>query len=69
MTHRTERQVMRGEIKDVLDNDIMTHEQLLEAFLSAMETPEIRENWQYIKDCHDLNDALYDGGEWRKVLR
>ena len=55
----TERTVLNDEIDQVLDSGIMSPAQLLEAFLGAMETPEIRENWEYIKRHHELDNALY----------
>ena len=50
----TERSEFLSEINDVLDNQLMTESELLWALLGSMETPEIRENWEYIKRCHDL---------------
>jgi hypothetical protein len=55
----TERAHLQAEIQDILDNQIMSHEQLLDAFLAAMETPEIRENWQFIKKCHELDEECF----------
>ena len=55
----TERGELLDEIDMVLGNGIMSKEELLAALLGAMETPEIRENWEYIKRCHDLDDLLY----------
>ena len=43
------REHVLGEINDVLDNEIMTPEQLLGELLLSMETPELRENWEFIK--------------------
>ena len=42
-----------------VDVELMSESELLWALLGAMETPEIRENWEYIKRCHDLDDLLY----------
>ena len=55
----TERGELLDEIDVVLDNELMSESELLWALLGAMETPEIRENWEYIKRCHDLDDLLY----------
>jgi hypothetical protein len=55
----TQRADFLGEINDVLDNELMSESELLWALLGAMETPEIRENWEYIKRCHELDDMLY----------
>ena len=55
----TERGELLDEIDVVLDDGIMSESELLTALLGAMETPEIRENWEYIKRCHDLDDLLY----------
>ena len=55
----TEREELLDEIDMVLGNGIMSKEELLAALLGAMETPEIRENWEYIKRCHDLDDLLH----------
>ena len=43
------REHVLGEINEVLDNEIMTAEQLLGELLLSMETPELRENWELIK--------------------
>jgi hypothetical protein len=43
------REHVLGEINEVLDNEIMTAEQLLGELLLSMETPELRENWEFIK--------------------
>ena len=43
------REHVLGEINEVLDNEIMTPEQLLGELLLSMETPELRENWEFIK--------------------
>ena len=40
------REHVLGEINEVLDNEIMTAEQLLGELLLSMETPELRENWE-----------------------
>ena len=53
-----ERSEFLGEINDVLDNELMTESELLWALLGSMETPEIRENWEYIKRCHELEDLV-----------
>ena len=53
-----ERSDFLGEINDVLDNELMSESELLWALLGAMETPEIRENWEYIKRCHELEDLV-----------
>ena len=38
-----------AEINDVLDNEIMSSEQLLGELLGAMTDVELKENWDYIK--------------------
>lgn len=57
----TERGELLDEIDMVLGNGIMSKEELLAALLGAMETPEIRENWEYIKRCHELDEYLMYG--------
>ena len=42
------------EIKSTLDNEIMTHEQLLLSLLWAMDTKELQENWDFIKQTWEL---------------
>jgi hypothetical protein len=51
------------EIDEVLANGLMSKGQLLDELLAAMETHEIRENWEYIKRCHELDEALYGNPE------
>ena len=48
-TNMNVRSDVLGEINDVLDNEIMTAEQLLGELLGAMTTDELNENWDYIK--------------------
>ena len=50
------REHVLGEINEVLDNEIMTPEQLLGELLLSMETPELRENWEFIKRNWEIND-------------
>ena len=38
-----------AEINEVLDNEILTSEQLLGELLGAMTDVELKENWDYIK--------------------
>ena len=43
-----------GEINDVLDNEIMTAEQILGELLMAMSTKELNENWDFIKQNWEI---------------
>ena len=38
-----------SEINIVLDNEIMTAEQILQEMMLSMTTQELKENWDYIK--------------------
>ena len=44
-----------AEINDVLDNEIMSAEQLLGELLGAMTDVELKENWDYIKRTWELH--------------
>ena len=46
-----------AEINDVLDNEIMSSEQLLGELLGAMTDVELKENWDYIKRMWEIEDA------------
>lgn len=46
-----------AEINDVLDNEIMSSEQLLGELLGAMTDVELKENWDYIKRMSGLDLA------------
>ncbi len=61
----TERDELLDEIWSVLDNEIISHEDFLVDLLLAMETPEIRENWKYIKRNRELDNlwGVDEGGE------
>jgi len=59
MSDYMDRADISDEIDEVLENGLMSKGQLLDELLAAMETPEIRENWEYIKRCHELDKALY----------
>ena len=61
----TERDDLLDEIWSVLDNEIISHEDFLVDLLLAMETPEIRENWKYIKRNRELDNlwGVDEGGE------
>ena len=50
----SERDDLLGEIDEVLDDNIMSHKELLYGLLRSMETAEIRENWNYIKRMHEI---------------
>jgi hypothetical protein len=50
----SERDDLLSEIDDVLDDNIMSHKELLYGLLRSMETAEIRENWNYIKRMHEI---------------
>ena len=45
-----------GEINHVLDNEIMSAEQLLDEMLGAMTIDELKENWDYIKRNWEIED-------------
>ena len=45
-----------GEINNVLDNEIMSAEQLLDELLGAMTIDELKENWEYIKRNWEIED-------------
>ncbi len=45
-----------GEINYVLDNEIMSAEQLLGELLGAMTDVELKENWDYIKSNWEIED-------------
>ena len=47
-----------GEINHVLDNELMTAEQLLDELLGAMTIDELKENWDYIKQNWDLEESV-----------
>ena len=47
-----------GEINIVLDNEVMTAEQLLDELLGAMTIDELKENWDYIKQNWDLEEFV-----------
>ena len=49
-----------SEINDVLDNEIMTAEQLLGELMLSMGTQELKENWDHIKRMWDLDQVLGD---------
>jgi hypothetical protein len=57
--YRDERANLSYEIAEVLELGLMSKGQLLVELLAAMSTPEIRENWEHIKACHELDDLLY----------
>ena len=59
MAESMDRHELLDEIDDVIELGLMGKEQLLDALLRSMETPEIRENWEYIKRCHELDTKLY----------
>ena len=61
MAESMDRHQLLDEIDDVIELGLMGKEQLLDALLRSMETPEIRENWEYIKRCHEINmDQFYE---------
>ena len=43
-----------SEINVVLDNEIMTAEQILQEMMLSMTTQELKENWEHIKQNWDL---------------
>ena len=45
-----------GEINNVLDNELMSKEQLLDEMLGAMTADELKENWEYIKRNWEIED-------------
>ena len=47
-----------SEINVVLDNEIMTAEQLLDELMGAMTNVELKENWDYIKQNWDLEEFV-----------
>ncbi len=47
-----------AEINIVLDNEIMTAEQLLDELMGAMTNVELKENWDYIKQNWDLEEFV-----------
>ena len=53
-----------AEINDVLDNEIMSSEQLLGELLGAMTDVELKENWDYIKrmwlNCFNIDLEIED---------
>ena len=53
------REPVLGEINEVLANEIMTAEQLLGELLLSMETPELRENWEFIKRNWEICPAFF----------
>ena len=44
-----------SEINIVLDNEIMTAEQILQEMILSMTTQELKENWEHIKQNWELN--------------
>ena len=49
-----------AEINIVLDNEIMTAEQLLDELMGAMTNVELKENWEWVKQNWDINDEDID---------
>ncbi len=47
-----------AEINIVLDNEIMTAEQLRDELMGAMTNVELKENWDYIKQNWDLEEFV-----------
>ncbi len=47
------------EINAVLDNEIMTAEQLLQEMMLSMTTQELKENWDHIKQNWDICPAFF----------
>ena len=43
-----------SEINIVLDNEIMTAEQILQEMMLSMTTQELKENWDYIKQNWEI---------------
>jgi hypothetical protein len=56
------REFLLGEINDILDMEMISPEQLLGELLMSMETPEIRENWEFIKRNHEFDQWLNPEG-------
>ena len=48
-----------SEINAVLDNKIMTAEQLVQELMMSMSTVELNENWDYIKRMWDISPAFF----------
>lgn len=48
-----------SEINAVLDNEIMTAEQLVQELMMSMSTVELNENWDYIKRMWDISPAFF----------
>ena len=48
-----------SEINEVLDNEIMTAEQLLGELMQAMSTQELNENWEHIKQHWDICPSFF----------
>ena len=53
------RTTVLGEINDVLDNEIMTAEQLLGELLLSMEANELNENWDHIKRNWEIHPSFF----------
>lgn len=47
------------EINDVLDNEIMTAEQILQEMMMSMTTQELKENWEHIKQQWDICPSFF----------
>lgn len=58
-TNMNVRSDVLGEINDVLDNEIMTAEQILGELLGAMTTNELNENWDYIKRNWEICPSFF----------
>ena len=48
-----------SEINVVLDNEIMTAEQILQEMMLSMTTQELKENWDHIKQNWDICPAFF----------
>lgn len=53
------RTAVLSEINDVLDNHIMTAEQILGELLGAMEVSELNENWDHIKRSWEICPSFF----------
>jgi len=53
------RTAVLSEINDVLDNEIMTAEQLLGELLLSMEANELNENWDHIKRNWEIHPSFF----------
>lgn len=58
-----DRNDIEDEIWELLDSEAITSHELLIDFLSAMSTQELSENWEYIKQCREL-DKFFKGEDF-----